>query len=58
MEFHLSEEQKLIRETARSFVERKVIPQVRAWEEKGAIPPTVSEKVEELGFFGIAIPEA
>ena len=58
MEFPFSEKQKLIRETARSFVHRKVIPHVRAWEEKGAIPQTVIEKMAELGFFGIPIPEA
>ncbi len=57
MEFQLSEAQKLIRETARSFVDKEVIPHVKAWEEKGAIPQTVTEKMADLGFFGIPIPE-
>ena len=58
VEFQLSEAQKLIRETARSFVDQEVIPHVKAWEEKGAIPRTVTKKMGDLGFFGIPIPEA
>ncbi|MEE8198753.1 MAG: acyl-CoA dehydrogenase family protein [Thermoplasmata archaeon] len=58
MEFQLSEAQKLIRETARSFVDAEVIPHVKAWEEKGEIPRTVIRKMGDLGFFGIPIPEA
>ncbi len=58
MEFQLSEAQKLIRETARSFVDTEVIPHVKAWEEQGEIPQTVIRKMGDLGFFGIPIPEA
>ncbi len=58
MEFELSEAQKLIRETARSFVDTEVIPHVKAWEEQGEIPQTVIRKMGGLGFFGIPIPEA
>ncbi len=58
MEFRLSEAQKLIRETARSFVDTEVIPHVKAWEEQGEIPQTVIRKMGDLGFFGIPIPEA
>ncbi|MFQ5919218.1 MAG: acyl-CoA dehydrogenase family protein [Thermoplasmata archaeon] len=58
MEFQLSEEQKLIRETARAFVDKEVIPHVKGWEEKGEIPRTVTRKMADLGFFGIPVPKA
>ncbi len=58
MEFQLSEAQRLIRETARAFVDKEVIPHVKGWEEKGEIPKSVTRRMGELGFFGIPIPEA
>lgn len=58
MEFQLSPAQEMIRKTARAFVDKEVIPHVRAWEEKGEIPRSVIRKMAELGFFGIPIPEA
>lgn len=57
MDFQLSEEQKMIRETARRFVDKEVIPKVKSWEEKGEIPRAVTRKMADLGFFGIPIPE-
>lgn len=57
MDFQLSEEQRMIRETARSFVDKEVIPHVKSWEEKGEIPRSVTDRVAELGFFGMPIPE-
>ncbi len=47
----------MIRETARSFVDKEVIPHVKSWEEKGEIPRSVTQKMAELGFFGMPIPE-
>ncbi len=47
----------MIRQTARSFVDKEVIPAVKSWEEKGEIPRAVTRKMADLGFFGIPIPE-
>lgn len=58
MDFALSEEQKLLRETARDFVDKEVIPAVDGWEEVGEIPRRVTETMAKLGFFGIPFPEA
>lgn len=58
MEFQLSPEQKMIRQTAREFVDKEVLPHVDAWEAKGAIPRSVTKQMADLGFFGIPIPEA
>jgi alkylation response protein AidB-like acyl-CoA dehydrogenase len=57
LDFKLTEEQQLIRETARKFVDKEVIPNVKSWEEKGEIPRAVTDKLAELGFFGIPFPE-
>lgn len=57
MEFQLSPQHKMIRDTARAFVDKEVIPSVKAWEEEGAIPRSITRKMGDLGFFGIPIPE-
>ncbi len=57
LDFQFSAEQKMIRETARSFVDKEVTPSVKSWEEAGEIPRTVTKKMAELGFFGIPFPE-
>ncbi len=58
MDFQLTEEQKLVQETARDFVDRELIPHVREWEEKGEIPRAFYAKMAELGFLGAPVPEA
>ncbi len=57
MDFQLTEEQKLVRETARDFVDRELVPHVREWEEKGEIPRAFYAKMAELGFLGAPMPE-
>jgi len=58
MDFQLTEAQTLVRETARDFVDRELIPHVREWEEKGEIPRSFYAKMAELGFLGAPVPEA
>ena len=57
MDFQLTEAQTLVRETARDFVDRELIPHVREWEEKGEIPRSFYAKMAELGFLGAPVPE-
>src|SRR5256884_9387841 len=57
MDFRLTEEQKLIQETARKFVDGELVPHVRLWEEKGEIPRSFYAKMAELGFLGAPVPE-
>lgn len=57
MDFRLTEEQKLVQETARDFVDRELIPHVRAWEEKGEVPRSFYAKMADLGFLGAPVPE-
>ena len=57
MDFQLTEEQKLVRETARDFVDKEIVPHVREWEAKGEIPHTLYAKMAALGFLGAPVPE-
>jgi butyryl-CoA dehydrogenase len=52
----LSEEQILIRDTARAFAQEKVVPHVRAWEAAGAIPRSLLSEMGQLGFMGMCVP--
>ena len=57
MDFRLTDEQRLVQETARDFVDRELIPHVRAWEEKGEVPRSFYTKMAGLGFLGAPVPE-
>jgi len=57
VDFRLTEAQELVRETARDFVDREIVPHVRAWEEAGEIPRALYDKMAKLGFLGAPVPE-
>ncbi len=46
-----------IRSQTRRFVEQEVLPFADAWEEAGRVPRTVLQKMGEIGFFGLRVPE-
>jgi alkylation response protein AidB-like acyl-CoA dehydrogenase len=52
----LSEEQVLIRDTARAFAQEQVLPHVRAWEAAGEIPRALLSEMGRLGFMGMCVP--
>ena len=52
----LSEEQVLIRDTARAFAQEQVAPHVRAWEAAGEIPRPLLAEMGRLGFMGMTVP--
>ena len=52
----LSEEQTLIRDTARAFAQEKVAPHVRAWEAAGEIPRALLAEMGRMGFMGMTVP--
>ncbi len=56
MDFRLTEEQRLVRDTAREFVDKEIIPYVREWEAKGEIPRSFYAKMAKLGFLGAPVP--
>ena len=52
----LSEEQILIRDTARAFAREKIAPHVRDWEQAGEIPRSLLAEMGRLGFLGMCVP--
>ena len=55
---YMTEERIMIRDLAREFTREEVTPVANRLDpEKGDIPPALIEKMGELGFFGILIPE-
>ena len=57
MDFELSEEQQLIRETARSFCARELAPHTAEWDRNEAVDRAVVDKLAALGFLAAALPE-
>lgn len=55
--FSLSEEHKMIRDTARDFAQREIAPISAAFDESGEFPAESVKKMGELGFMGLEIPE-
>jgi len=57
MDFRLTEEQRLVQETARDFVDKEIIPHARDWEANGEIPRSLYDKMGKLGFLGAPVPQ-
>lgn len=56
MEQSLTDEEKLVQETAGQFVDREVLPIIRDCFEKGEFPKPLIRKMGEEGFFGAMLP--
>ncbi|HET8704953.1 MAG TPA: acyl-CoA dehydrogenase family protein [Pseudomonadales bacterium] len=54
---YFSETHHMIRDTARKFVQREVLPFIAEWEEAGTFPRELYEKAGEAGLLGIGHPE-
>lgn len=55
---YFTEEHQLFRESLKDFLKKEVVPHIEKWEETGTIERFIWEKFGEMGFFGLAIPEA
>jgi butyryl-CoA dehydrogenase len=58
MDFELTEEQKMIRDTARDFAKREVAPKAAELDKTGRWPTEILVKMADLGLLGVAIPQA
>jgi alkylation response protein AidB-like acyl-CoA dehydrogenase len=56
MDLELNEEQRLLRDNARRFLEREVAPLVAEWEARGALPDGLYPRLVEPGFVGATVP--
>lgn len=57
MDFDLSDEQRLLRDTIRSFVDSEIRPVAREWEESGRYPDEIVATMAGMGLFGLLVPE-
>jgi glutaryl-CoA dehydrogenase len=49
----LSDEERLVRDTVRSYVRDRVLPNVADWFEAGALPPELGPELGQLGLLGM-----
>ncbi len=57
MDFELSPEQQLLRQTARAFCDAEIAPHAAEWDRAETIDRTIVGKLASLGFLGAALPE-
>ena len=57
MDFELSDEQRLLRDTIRAFVDAEIRPVAREFEAEGRYPDAVVEVMKKMGLFGLLVPE-
>ncbi|MCC7013280.1 MAG: acyl-CoA dehydrogenase family protein [Planctomycetes bacterium] len=56
--FELSEELTLVRDAARDFAERELMPRATAHDREAHIDDAVWKQIGELGFWGLTVPES
>jgi alkylation response protein AidB-like acyl-CoA dehydrogenase len=57
MDFNLSEDQIMMRDTAREFAEKRLKPIAEELDAKAATPPELLKETATLGYFGLLAPE-
>jgi alkylation response protein AidB-like acyl-CoA dehydrogenase len=57
MDFELTDEQRMFRDTLRAFVDKEIVPVASEWERSGRYPTEIVDTMKELGLFGITVPE-
>lgn len=55
MNFDLNEEQLMLQQTIRDFVEKEIKPKAKEWDEKEEVPLNVVKKLGELGIMGMSV---
>lgn len=54
---YFTEEQEMLRDSLRRFIEQEIVPQAQAWEDTGMVPREVLRKMGAQGFLGIRAAE-
>src|SRR5699024_10901560 len=57
MDFELSNEQTMLKNTVRQFVDKEIMPHIAKWDREGTFDPTIMKKLADLGLMGVCIPE-
>jgi butyryl-CoA dehydrogenase len=58
MDFELTDAQRMFQETARQFADKEIVPIAEKVDQLGQFPRETIQKLGELGFMGVAVPEA
>lgn len=56
MDFTLTQEHDLLRDTVRKFAQNEIAPHVRAWDRQQTYDPDLLRKMGEIGLLGICLP--
>ncbi|RSK35761.1 acyl-CoA dehydrogenase family protein [Bhargavaea beijingensis] len=57
MDFRFTDEQDLLRKTARKFTDDEIVPNISKWDTEGKFDPVIWKRLADLGFMGVCIPE-
>jgi butyryl-CoA dehydrogenase len=57
IDFELTDEQRLIRETARDFADREIVPRARENDRNEHFDTELVQKIADMGFLGAIVPE-
>jgi short/branched chain acyl-CoA dehydrogenase len=57
IDFELTDEQRLIRETARDFADREIVPSARDSDRSEKFDTELVQKIADMGFLGAIVPE-
>src|SRR5690625_6401569 len=57
MNFNFTEEQIMLRDSVRSFVDKEIMPNIAEWDREGKFEPSIMKKLADLGLMGVCIPE-
>ena len=55
---YFTEEHQLFRQSLKDFLQKEVVPHIEKWEQSGTIERFIWQKFGDMGFFGLATPEA
>jgi len=56
MDFLLTEEQAILKDSIRNFAQKEIQPRIKESDERGEWPKVLTEKLAEMGLLGIVIP--
>ncbi len=57
MNFDFTDEQIMLRQTTKQFVDKEINPFIQKWDREGAFDPAIWTRLSELGLMGVCIPE-
>src|SRR6185437_439126 len=56
MDFHLSDDQRVLQRTLRDFAAREIAPHVMEWDEAQTWPADVVAQLGQMGMMGVLVP--